>query len=99
VRRRAAKLLTFAPRITGCHVAIESPHHHHRHGRHYRVRVDLVIPGAELVVGNAPDARDSDENAYSAIDRAFDRMARRLEEYGRRNRSLAKAAERTLSEG
>ena len=51
VRERAAKLDTFADRITGCHVAVEAPHRHQHTGRHYRVRIDLTVPGAEISVG------------------------------------------------
>jgi sigma 54 modulation/S30EA-like ribosomal protein len=47
VRRHADKLGRFDERIVACCVAIEAPHRHKHHGRHYRVRVDLAVPGAD----------------------------------------------------
>ena len=45
-----AQLETFYSRITGCHVVIAQPHRHHREGRLYSVRVDVRVPGGEIVV-------------------------------------------------
>lgn len=56
-RKRVAKLETFAPRITSCRVALEMPHKHARHGEHYRVRIDLTLPGAEIVLAGPEDER------------------------------------------
>jgi ribosomal subunit interface protein len=73
VRAKAGKLDTFYRRISSCRVAVESPHKHHSHGRAYRVRIDMTVPGAELVVGQGKHAID----AYAAVDEAF-RDAERL---------------------
>ncbi len=54
IRERAAKLEDFYPHIMGCRVAVEAPHRHHRKGKAYLVRVDLTVPGGELVVNRAP---------------------------------------------
>jgi hypothetical protein len=54
VRSEAAKLETFYHRILGCRVAIEVPHRHHRKGLH--VRIDLTLPGKEIVVKREPVA-------------------------------------------
>jgi len=50
VREAAGKLETFYGRIVGCHVAIEVPHRHHLRGALYHVRIDLTLPGGELVI-------------------------------------------------
>ncbi len=55
VHRRADKLGAFDERIVTCRVAIEAPHRHKHHGRHYRVRIDFAVPGAELVADRCPD--------------------------------------------
>jgi ribosomal subunit interface protein len=81
VRKHAQKLLTFGTRIVMCDVAIESPHRHKNHGRHYRVRIKLAVPGAELVTDRNPDAGQAHEDAYAAIDDAFDHAARVLRDY------------------
>ncbi len=54
IRAEAGKLETFFDRIMGCRAAIEVPHSHHRKGSLYHVRVDLTLPGAEIVVKREP---------------------------------------------
>jgi ribosomal subunit interface protein len=81
VRKHAEKLLTFDARIVTCDVAIEAPHRHKLHGRHYRVRIDLAVPGAELVADRTPDAARAHEDVYAAIDDAFDHAARLLRDH------------------
>ena len=86
VRRKAEKLPTFYDRITSCRVAIESPHNHRRHGKLYRVRVDMGVPGTELVAGDDPRFDD----AYAAIDDAFDAARRLLLDWVQRRRGDVK---------
>jgi ribosomal subunit interface protein len=93
VRQRAAKLETFFDRIVGCHVTLELPHQHHVHGGHYRVLIDLTVPGAELVVGRSPAKGRTYEDAYAAIDDAFDDAGRVLQDHVRRLRGDTKAHE------
>jgi len=50
VREEATKLETFYGQITGCRVALEVPHRHHVKGSPYHVRIDLTLPGGELVI-------------------------------------------------
>jgi cold shock CspA family protein/ribosome-associated translation inhibitor RaiA len=54
IRAEAAKLSTYYNRIMGCHVAIEVPHRHHRKGSPFHIRIDLVVPGEEIVVKREP---------------------------------------------
>jgi hypothetical protein len=68
VRTGAGKLERFCDRITGCHVMIESPHRHKRHGHHYRIRIDLVVPGDELVVKRDPAEGKEREDLYASVD-------------------------------
>jgi cold shock CspA family protein len=90
VRKCTDKLETFAGRVTGCRVTVEAPHRHQQTGRHYRVRIDLTVPGAEIVVGRAPDEDLTNEDVNAAVDQAFDRMQRRLEDHIRRQRGDVK---------
>ena len=52
-----AKLTTFYNRITNCRVLIEIPHKHHRSGQRYHIRIDITVPGGELVVMHEPSLR------------------------------------------
>jgi ribosomal subunit interface protein len=91
VRQRAAKLDTFARRIVACRVAIELPHRHSKHGGHYRVRIDIALPGGEIVITHAPDADPSYEDPYAAIDACFAEARRKLHEFTRRQRGDVKS--------
>jgi len=54
VREEVAKLETFYQGIMRCRVVIALPHKHRRKGDLYHVRVDLKVPGAELVAKREP---------------------------------------------
>jgi ribosomal subunit interface protein len=90
VRDRAEKLERFHPRITSCRVMLDAAHRHHRKGKDYRVRIDLTVPGAEIVVANNPPEDPVHEDLYAAIDHAFDVAQRRLEDHARRQRGFVK---------
>jgi ribosomal subunit interface protein len=90
VRDRVAKLETFEPHIMACRVALEAAHRHKRKGKDYRVRVDLTVPGDEIVVGRDPPERTAHEDLYTAIDRAFDVAQRLLEDRARLRRGDVK---------
>lgn len=81
VERRARKLELAKGSPQRCRVVVESPHRHQKHGRHYRVRIDLTVPGAELVIGSARKEDHLHEDAYNAVDDAFDTAERLLNEY------------------
>lgn len=51
-RARAAWLETFYPDIVGCRVLLEIPHRHRERGRHVRVRIELSLPGEDVVVSH-----------------------------------------------
>jgi ribosomal subunit interface protein len=86
VRKHAAKLATFSDRITHCHVAVEGPSPHHKHGGNYRVLVEVNVPGADLVVGGKPDAHFAHQDVYAAVDEAFHNAARVLQQHVQRQR-------------
>src|SRR4051794_35647509 len=90
VREKAAKLETFYDRITSVRIALESPHRHHQQGKAYRVRIDIVVPGGEVVAGSAPpsDARHTDP--FAAVDDAFDEAERVLVDFARKRRGYTK---------
>lgn len=54
IRERAAWLETFHPGIVGCRVVVEVPHRRRARGEHVRVRVELSLPGEDVVVSNEP---------------------------------------------
>lgn len=90
VLRRAALLDRYHPRLQSCHVAVEAPHRHKRKGAPYRVRIDLVVPGAELVVGRNPDEHAAHADVYVAVRDAFRAARRELMDAARRARGDVK---------
>lgn len=54
IREKAAKLDELHDGIMGCRVAVEAPHRHHHKGKAYVVRIDLTVPGGELVINREP---------------------------------------------
>jgi ribosomal subunit interface protein len=91
IRDRVAALERFSERITSCHVTVDHvggkrhlahgrSHHRQGTGAHYRVSIRLVVPGAELFVGRDPAQHANFEDAYAAVNEAFDAMKRQLQD-------------------
>ena len=59
IREEVAKLETFYKGIMHCRVVVELPHRHHKSGDLYHVRIDMTVPGAELVVKREPSLYSS----------------------------------------
>lgn len=85
IREKANKLSRFFDRIISCRVVVESPQRHQHQGKLYSVRIDLMVPGAELVANRAQD-----EDVYVAVRDAFEAITRQLEDYARRQRGEVK---------
>lgn len=88
IRKKAEKLHQFYDRINTCRVVVEVPQKHKRHGKLFCVRIDIRVPGKELVVN-----RKLDEDVYVAIRDAFNALLRQLEEYSRKRRGAVKTHE------
>lgn len=85
VRERAEKLDEFFGRIMACRVTVEAPHRQHRKGKIFHVRVDLTVPGEEIVVRRDPAEHGAHEDIYVTVRDAFDAAQRRLQDYVRRH--------------
>ena len=85
LRRRAAKLERFFDRITSCRIAVEGPSNHHQGGGLYRVRLDITVPGSELV------AKKEGEELNAVIRDAFQAAERQVEELAERRRAHLKS--------
>src|SRR5262249_19626059 len=94
VRERAGKLDSFHPRITSCRVIVEALHRRARTaGTVYHVRVDVRVPGGELVAHDQPPPQRFHEDVYIAIRDACDQMRRGLEDHARVRRGDVKRHE------
>jgi ribosome-associated translation inhibitor RaiA len=92
VRAEAEKLEKFFDRITACRVAVEAPHRGQHKGKLYRVRVDLVVPGAELTTARSPSAHTAHADIHVAVRDAFQAARRQLQDHARRRREPVEAA-------
>ena len=75
---KVAKLESVVEKLTSCRVAIEALHRSHHKGHLYHVRIDVTLPGAELVVGNEGHDKQAHEDVYVALRDAFDAMTRMI---------------------
>ena len=90
IRERAAELERFFDRIISCRVVVECRHPRRQQGNLFRARVDLKVPGREIVVGRDPAAHRAHEDVYVAIRDAFDAARRLLEDHVRGRRGEVK---------
>ena len=93
-RQHVQKLESLATDIMACRVVIELLQKHQNQGRPFGVRIDLTLPGKELVV-----SRVQNEDAYVALREAFDSMKRQLEDTVRVRRGQVKHHELPLNGG
>ncbi len=90
IRERAEELDQICDRIISCRVAVERQHARHQQGNLFRVRVDVTVPGREVVVGRDPAADHAHEDAHVAVRDSFDAARRLLEDYVRERRGDVK---------
>ncbi len=83
VREKVDKLDTYFDRIVGCKVVVEAPHRHHHKGKLYNVRVDVTVPGKEIVATRNGVKDHAHEDVYVAVRDAFEAVARQLEDHAR----------------
>lgn len=88
IHRNIDKLEKFCSRIMACRVIVESTQRRHHQGKLFTVRIDVTIPGTELVVN-----RIENEDLYVAIRDAFDAAKRQVDSHSRKQRGDVKVHE------
>lgn len=84
IRNKIIKLEQFAGRLTSCRVVVESPHKHGHKGKLYNIKIDLTLPGHEIVINRNSHMDHSHEDIYVAIRDSFREAKRRLQDCMRR---------------
>jgi ribosomal subunit interface protein len=84
-REHVRKLELFANDIMACRIGIDLDQKHKQQGRPFSVRIDLTLPGIELIVN-----RVQHEDINMALREAFDNMTRQLEDVVRKRRGQVK---------
>jgi ribosome-associated translation inhibitor RaiA len=67
IQEEADKLDKYFDRIASCRVIVEAPHRHHRRGEPFHIRIELRVPGKELVVTRVPTAEHEDQGEWHKI--------------------------------
>lgn len=88
INEKAEKLNNFHDGIISCRVMVEVPHRSQRKGIFYNVRIDLTVPGGDVVVKREPG-----EDLYITICNAFDVAERQLKGFAEKQRGDVKRRE------
>ncbi len=57
IAEQATRLESLYQPIMRCRVAVDAPHRHHKKGAQYHVRIDLTLPGGEIVIKRQPSLK------------------------------------------
>lgn len=90
IREKVNKLERFNSHIMSCRVAVEAEHQRHHQGNQYHIRIDITVPGKELVISREHHDNQAYEDIYVAIRDAFNAASRQLEEHARMRRGEVK---------
>lgn len=85
IRKKYDKLTMYYKPITSCHVVVEHTQKHKHQGKIYHVRIDVIVPGKQLVV-----TQKNHENIYIALRESFNAVMRQLEEHARKRHGRVK---------
>ena len=85
IQKNAEKLTRYYKRITHCRVVIDFDQKNQHRGKIFNVKVELDIPGRELMV-----TRKKGEDVYVVARQAFEVMKRQLEELARKRHGRTK---------
>ncbi len=85
IHEHAEKLSQYFERFIHCRVVLTIPQNHKHQGKLFNVRINLLVPGKEIVV-----THQEDQDIYIAIRDAFSALCRQLEDYARRKRGDVK---------
>lgn len=80
IEQQFEKLCHYCDRILRCQVIVEVPHQHHHEKNPYHIRINLSLPGEELVVNRDSSGKYHD-NAYLAIRDAFNAAQKKLKRF------------------
>ena len=93
INKWVAKLDRAYPTIMTCRVSVEAPSRRKLQGGLYRTRIDIGLPGKEVVVNRTPDLHHSYTDAYVSIRDAFKSAQRQLENVVKRRQEKVKSHE------
>src|SRR5665647_3579088 len=94
VAEHVKKLERLYGRITACRVVVKGPGNRHKTGGLYDVNIRLALPdGLEVDIGRTPKEDERHSDLPFAINDAFKRAGRRLQDSARRMEGMVKSHE------
>jgi cold shock CspA family protein/ribosome-associated translation inhibitor RaiA len=94
ITRHVAQLEQRFGRVTACRVVVKGPGGHHRTGGLHEVNIHLALPnGREVNIGRTATADERHADLTFAINDAFKRARRRLQDHARRLQGQVKSHE------
>jgi ribosome-associated translation inhibitor RaiA len=91
IEKHVAQLEQRYGRVTSCRVSLRAPGGHHQNGGLYEVNIQLALPnGREVNIGRTAPADERHADLSFAINDAFKRARRRLQDNVRRLRGAVK---------
>jgi ribosome-associated translation inhibitor RaiA len=94
IAARVAALEDRFGRVTACRIVLKSPGEHHRTGGLYEVNIRLALPdGKEVNVGHTPSLDERHADVEFALNDAFKRARRQLQDQVRRLQGHVKTHE------
>jgi ribosomal subunit interface protein len=86
IRKLMLRLEKFSAHILRCHVVVAAPHQHSRQGTIFEFRIEITVPGEQIVIDRTHPLHQSHEDPYVALRDLFRAARRKLEEYERQQR-------------
>ena len=80
VRDLTRHLGSFSERIQSCRVVVDTPHRHHHQGKVFNVKVQVGLPGEDVVVDMERPQRDGHEDVYVVLRDAFYAAKRQVQQ-------------------
>ncbi len=80
IREKVDQLGQFYPSIDSCRVVVEQLHQRRHLGQHFRVLIDLKVPGHTLIADREHDQHPAYTDVHVALRDAFKAMRRQLED-------------------
>jgi cold shock CspA family protein len=90
IREAAQKLDRFSNEIMGCRAVVSAIQMRQHKGQHYHIRLDVTVPGKELVVNREPGDATTHTDILVAVRDTFGAMERMLRDYSQQRRGEVK---------
>lgn len=99
ISQRVDHLLRTFPKIVGGRIVVELSNHRHRKGNLFCVKVELHVPGAQIVHSRAHSDTAAHADVYVAVRDAFDATERLLHDHAAKLRRDVKHHEPAWTSG